>query len=65
MFHRLSSDLDCFNVLALSSQLEASSMTSRKRKIKKCEKKKGGGDFPGSPVVKILCFQCRGHGFKP
>ena len=20
-------------------------------------------DFPGSPVVKILCFQCRGHGF--
>ena len=22
-------------------------------------------DFPGSPVVKILCFQCRGHGFNP
>lgn len=21
------------------------------------------GDFPGSPVVKILCFHCKGHGF--
>ena len=21
--------------------------------------------FPGSPVVKTLCFQCRGHGFNP
>ena len=21
--------------------------------------------FPGGPVVKILCFQCRGHGFDP
>ena len=20
-------------------------------------------DFPGSPVVKILCFHCRGQGF--
>ena len=22
-------------------------------------------DFPGSPVVKTLCSQCRGHGFNP
>ena len=22
-------------------------------------------DFPGSPVVKTLSFQCRGHGFNP
>ena len=22
-------------------------------------------DFPGSPVVKIPCFHCRGHGFNP
>ena len=22
-------------------------------------------DFPGSPVVKTLCFQCKGHGFDP
>ena len=22
------------------------------------------GDFPGSPVVKTLCFQCRGHRFQ-
>ena len=22
-------------------------------------------DFPGGPVVKILRFQCRGHGFDP
>ena len=22
-------------------------------------------DFPGGPVVKTLCFQCRGHGFDP
>ena len=21
--------------------------------------------FPGSPVVKTLCFQCKGHGFDP
>ena len=25
----------------------------------------GGLEFPGSPVVKILCFHCRGHGFSP
>ena len=24
---------------------------------------KTGFNFPGGPVVKILCFQCRGHGF--
>ena len=23
------------------------------------------GDFPGGPVVKILCFQSREHGFNP
>ena len=23
------------------------------------------GEFPGPPVVKILLFQCRGHGFNP
>ena len=23
------------------------------------------GDFPGCPVVKTLCFQCRGCGFNP
>ena len=22
-------------------------------------------DFPGGPVVKTLCFHCRGHGYKP
>ena len=22
-------------------------------------------DFPGDPVVKTLCFHCRGHGFDP
>ena len=22
-------------------------------------------DFPGNPVVKILGFHCKGHGFKP
>ena len=22
-------------------------------------------DFPGYPVVKTLCFQCKGHGFDP
>ena len=22
-------------------------------------------DFPGSPVVKTLCFQCRGYRFNP
>ena len=22
-------------------------------------------DFPGDPVVKTLCFYCRGHGFDP
>ena len=28
---------------------------------------KSGGkrDFPGGPVVKILCFHFRGHGFNP
>ena len=35
MFHRLSTDVDCFNGLSLSSQLKASSITSRKRKEKK------------------------------
>ena len=24
-----------------------------------------GRDFPGSPVVRPLCSQCRGHGFGP
>ena len=24
-----------------------------------------GRDFPGSPVVRTLCSQCRGHGFDP
>ena len=24
-----------------------------------------GGDFPGCPVVKTLCFHCRGPWFKP
>ena len=28
-------------------------------------KKWAEGDFPGGPVVKTLCFQCRGHGFNP
>ena len=23
------------------------------------------GTFPGGPVVKTLCFHCRGHGFDP
>ena len=22
-------------------------------------------DFPGGPMVKILCFHCRGHRFNP
>ena len=25
----------------------------------------GPWDFSGSPVVKTLCFQCRGHRFNP
>ena len=25
----------------------------------------GFGDFPGGPVVKTLCFHCKGHGFDP
>ncbi len=24
-----------------------------------------GWDFPGGPVVRTLCFYCRGHGFNP
>ena len=27
--------------------------------------KNNSGDFPGSPVVKTLCFHCTGHGFDP
>ena len=27
--------------------------------------KKGWGDFPGGPVVKIPHFQCQGHSFHP
>ena len=23
------------------------------------------GDFPGGPVVRAVCFQCRGHRFDP
>ena len=23
------------------------------------------GDFPGSPVIRTLCFHCRQHGFDP
>ena len=23
------------------------------------------GDFPGGPVAKTVCSQCRGHGFHP
>ena len=26
---------------------------------------KGYGDFPGGPVVRTLCFHCRGHRFDP
>ena len=26
---------------------------------------KSKGDFPGGPVVKTPCSQCRGHGFNP
>jgi len=29
------------------------------------KKKKKEGDFPAHPVVKTLCFHCRGHGFEP
>lgn len=25
--------------------------------------KRNAGDFPGGPVTKTLCFNCRGHGF--
>ena len=27
--------------------------------------KLNSGDFPGGPVVKTLCFQCRGLKFNP
>ena len=27
--------------------------------------KSGVRDFPGGPMVKTLCFQCRGRGFDP
>lgn len=37
VFHRLSSDPGYFDVMALSSQLEASSMTSREGKMKNSE----------------------------
>ena len=30
-----------------------------------CMLKRTQGDFPGSPVVKTLCFQCRGCRFYP
>ena len=30
----------------------------------KKKKRNGGGDFPYCPVVKTLCFPCRGHGFE-
>lgn len=30
-----------------------------------CLKKSPPGDFPGVPVIKILCFHCRGCGFDP
>ena len=33
--------------------------------IDKSEKSMLRRDFPGGPVVKTLCFQCRGHGFDP
>ena len=34
--------------------------------FKNCSsKKKGGGDFPGGPVIKTLCFHGRGHEFDP
>ena len=26
-------------------------------------KRNDKGDFPGGPVVKTQCFQCKGHGF--
>ena len=29
------------------------------------KKKEGKWDFPGSAVVKTLCFQCRGRRFNP
>ena len=37
----------------------------RKRKKILSYNRKPVGDFPGVPVVKILCFQCRGCGFDP
>ena len=27
--------------------------------------KQAASDFPGDPVVKTMCFQCRGRGFDP
>ena len=44
------------NFIPLSSAL---SMCQLNYKQKSCQ------DFSGGPVVKTLCFHCRGHGFDP
>ena len=41
------------------------SMTQIKFSPKHLEKESDFGDFPGGPVVKTLCFQCRGTGSVP
>ena len=49
----------------LSLQLERKPMRSNKDPMQPKKKKKPIRDFPGSPVVKMPHFQCRGHGFDP
>ena len=44
-------------------------MMIAKKKKKECypntHTRKSFGDFPGGPVTKTLCSQCRGPGFDP
>ena len=45
--------------------LNGREVMTRLHALKKKQTEKYCGDFPGSPVVKTLFFQCRGHGFDP
>ena len=40
---------------------------AQQKLIQRCKSAtvKKEGDFPAHPVVKTLCFHCRGHGFEP
>ena len=40
-------------------------LTAKQKKELDCLQDLPNGDFPGSPVVKTPCFQCKGRGFHP